>query len=232
MWPATSTSPDGHEDAGTAPSVWTSTPRPINCMRGVDRFIAEWDAGIGGANRRYRLKRSSFGNINRNGRPGGLRAPALPHWHPQFPDSIEAGVRDLVLALVANGRWISYTSCAGHHYVSPHLPSSERHVGLLPRDDAERTQLATRLEHVVVAARRRSRSRAIVPLLAAHALHDRARSYPVIDLYLSRAADAAWDLYFADIDQETRRVTQLVAEAFHHPLQSRSGGSEEEDEQR
>jgi uncharacterized protein len=184
-------------------------------LRNVPAFIAAWDSGGDGRARwRYRLRRSFVGNINTKGQIGGLSAPALPHWHPQFGPAIEEGVRALVLALIRGGETISYTSCTGHDYRPLPLENVERHVGLLPRNACERDRLVDRLTRVIALARPCLRGVAAYPGLLSTSLQDRDRLWPTVDLYIARQSNGSWSDYFNELDAATRHVVEAVDAVF------------------
>lgn len=195
-------------------SLWLMPRRKINRMRNVPGFIRLWDEGKPDDRHwRYRLRRSSSGNINSTGSIGGLSAPALAHWHPQFEAGLEDGVRALVLALVCGGRWISYTSCAGHHYGDLPLQNAERHVGLLPRSEAERDVLAAALVKIVKADQSNASDVARAGLVSTW-LDDRGRNWPTIELYIAKNPERTWDEYFSEVDRETNRIVDNALDAF------------------
>jgi len=81
---------------------------------------------------------SAYGNLNIQGTPYDLRAPAVPPCCDDFDRFIEPGIRDLVLLLVRRWGLLTYTSCEGHRYppqagLGPQLP----HVGWIVRSQRD-----------------------------------------------------------------------------------------------
>lgn len=108
-----------------------------NQITALRQFIASWDSppGPSGA-ARVPLKRGKLGNINLQGTVEGP-APIFTPSHPQFVESLEEGVKDLVLCLIAKLGCITYSSCAGHASEDGRRLLCGRSVSIVPRDAAE-----------------------------------------------------------------------------------------------
>jgi uncharacterized protein len=171
-------------------------------MDDLDGFIAQWDDPAHPGNAEvFDLKHSEFGNINDNGQPGLYRSPELTPHHAQFRTAIEPGVRDLVVALVEQHRWITYCSCAGHLYPDTGVEPAERHVGIVPRDAAERDRVVGVLSGVIAATVAATPSCDAVRLgLANDVIGDGTTRRDTVELWFARAAGTDWSRYFSQLE--------------------------------
>jgi hypothetical protein len=122
-----------------------------NVMSGAGAFVRAWDAAPARP-REMPLHHGAGGHRNLSGSP---TAPAVifPRRHPQFEDSLEPGVRELVLALIKRFDCVTYSSCEGHPALDGTV-ARERAVDILPRDDGEHRRLRAGLRSCVRYARR------------------------------------------------------------------------------
>jgi uncharacterized protein len=118
---------------------------------GLNLFRKKWDEGrqLQGVSCKNAL--SDQGHINLNGSATCFRSAIFTPADPEFLDSIEVGVRDLVLFLVEKLNCITYSSCEGHP-PTEHAPMRQRHVGILPRDEEEYARLLHQLRRAAEAA--------------------------------------------------------------------------------
>ncbi len=94
-----------------------------NEMDDIAEFIQRWDDENHPVNRSNpTILTSLLGNINDNGQAGLYRSAELSPHQRDFVESIEEGVRDLVLAIADENGWITYCSCAGHRYPNTTIP--------------------------------------------------------------------------------------------------------------
>ncbi len=210
------------------PTVWRRPPafRLVNKMGDISRFLEEWDRATETRfNGCYEFAESPFGNINSGGVPAGMSAPDVPYWHQDFNAAIEAGVRELVWALIQDGVWVSYSSCAGHLYPRGTFQNVERHVGLLPRDADELERMTELLESAVIHARGMLPRSAVEVALIATTLTGSAGSYPAVDVYMSRASGAPWNAYFDDLANATANFIELLSPFLQLNARRESGCS-------
>jgi len=121
----------------------------VNAVSGLTQFRAEWDA-------RQRhdgpvAEPEGEGPINVEGSARCSSAAIFTPAAPEFRGSIEARVRPLVLFLVEQLGCITYSSCEGHPPEGD-AAMRGRHVGILPRDEADRTRLCAVLVAAAAAA--------------------------------------------------------------------------------
>lgn len=186
-------------------------PREPNRIANVRELLCSWES-LRTAHAKC-FATSDAGNINFGGVLAGTYAHIFTPREPSFESAIEAGVRPVVLALVREAGLVTYTSCEGHSYASSE-PSSECHVGVLPRTIGEllRTWRAFR----------RTVSQACdglsVSCLAFYPwyLYDQKgdREVPVIDLYLHRRLNVDLDRYFEERSQDASWVASVLQEEF------------------
>jgi hypothetical protein len=70
-------------------------------------------------------------------------------WHPQFEESLERGVSEMVLRLIDRLECITYSSCEGHPSADGTLLLSERNVDVLPRGAGELRRLRHELSSLI-----------------------------------------------------------------------------------
>jgi hypothetical protein len=174
--------------------------RGVNRFDGARALMAEWDDPQAMRNRvKYPLRKSAYGNINDTGGAGELPALILTPTHPHFERFVEEGVRTLVVVLARRHGLITYTSCEGHRYDEGGPSSSERHVGLLPRSQAEYDAA----ERTFIAVGREVNALALTPhvqvALLRHTLDVGQEQLPALDLYLARNKSSGWSDYFASV---------------------------------
>lgn len=173
-----------------------------NMMADSSAFLRAWDTPAERSRHEvFPLSTSPYGNINDRGKAGCYDAPDLTPHHPQFHDAIEPGVRDLVLLLVESYRWVTYSSCQGHQYPGLPLPSVERHVGILPRDESERARilniLAAAVSGLTPAYDQQNDVRFVISLDQLEDEHGTRRH--TVELWFAIAG--GWSEYFTTIDQ-------------------------------
>lgn len=177
----------------------------VNRFDGACRLIGGWSDPP--QPHRVALEVSSVGNINTSGVPGRLCGHALVRSHPQFVASLEPGIRELVLLLCDDFKWITYTSCQGHAYDDPKVYNMERSVGLLPRTHEEYLLMLRIFDR---AAYEVNRGRFLSPvrlIVEKERLDDGGRARPVV--FLTFAARyfycrRGWALYFKVLDKAYR----------------------------
>lgn len=130
-----------------------------NRVTGLADFRAEWDRKRPSARAAATVAEGDHGHINVEGSASCLSGAIFTPADPEFLRSIEEGIRPLVTLLVEDLDCITYSSCEGHP------PAGEArmrvsHVGILPRDDADRARIRAALEPAAAA----------VPLAAAAVL--------------------------------------------------------------
>jgi uncharacterized protein len=116
----------------------------VNAVSGLARFREEWDARKGNASAGGAAEPPTDGPINIEGTARCQSAAIYTPAAPEFRGSIEARVRPLVLFLVEQLGCITYSSCEGHPPEGEALMRG-RHVGILPRDEADRLRLVALL---------------------------------------------------------------------------------------
>lgn len=187
-------------------------PRYPNHALDVRGTIAAWDSkGVSfpGDTLVARLARSPINNLNIDGSVEILRAPSIPHWHPAFHDSIEEGIRPVCLHIAADRGWITYTSCEGHYSTIAGVSSSERHVGILPRDGNEFDEIHAFLRAAIVRYQQFAIGETIPVALMLSLLFDNSGAWPAIDVVFVCKRGLDWPTYFEKLDASTRSL--LVA---------------------
>ncbi len=185
----------------------------VNRMAACDEFLASWDDPSHPRNHApVDVRLTDYGNISQTGELGDYRGHALSRWHPQFADSIEAGVRPLALALAEACGYITYTSCQGHTYPGRAITPVERHVGLLPRDGAEHRAMIAHLRTVCAAVGQECGARHVRLALLRHKLDTDGGTRPVVTLFFFRRRwNSPWPGYFEELDEATHLAVTTIA---------------------
>ena len=118
----------------------------------------------------------------------------------RYSESIEPGVRALVQLFALEFGWITYTSCEGHIYAKTGLLPVERHVGIAPRNEHERTQIISTL----VSLRRAMSLKTLVGPVEISVIPSRlespARTLSVVDFCFLRRRWRSWRAYFCALE--------------------------------
>jgi uncharacterized protein len=184
----------------------------VNRMEAFDEFVASWAAPDHPRNQApVVLNSTEYGNISETGELGDYRGHALSRWHPQFASSVEEGIRPLVLLLVERCGYITYTSCEGHSYPGRDVPPVERHVGLLPRDEAERQVMVATLRSACRSVGTASGARHVRMGVLRHKLETQNGARPVVTLFFFRRwLNSPWSSYFSELDEVTRLTVKTL----------------------
>jgi hypothetical protein len=182
-------------------------PRIENHSSRVDLFMRLWDTPMTAAQQdelarsvSVTQQRSAFGNLNNEGTPYPSQSCLISRFHPDFESIIEPGVRSLLATIAIDLDLVTYTSCEGHNYTGTARCPDERHVGIIPRSTDEAARVLGVFEAAARATNQRHPGAAAEAAIMRHTVADGDRVYPAIDLYVSRAAHASWDAYFAELD--------------------------------
>ena len=181
-------------DSFTAPS------RGGNYIHGLLAFVERWHTRAeqtlppSGA-----LITGEAGNINIDGRPESHESLVMTRWHAEFAESLEPGVRELVLKLVSAWNCITYSSCEGH----PTTPASgrrHRHVCILPRSATEYAALLAALTSLARTANADAGSSGARAKVLQCIVTGDGLEAPSLDLVFSSREGDDDDAYFADLE--------------------------------
>jgi hypothetical protein len=158
---------------------------------------------------RTQVRASESGNINIAGTDGASLSMIFLPWQEGFFETIEPGVRDLVRFFAFQLDYITYTSCEGHWY-RDRGAGDERHVGILPRTEAEKSMALNGFAAVGYEWNRRC-AHSPITIAAMHGTvkDDQAR-LPTLDLYLAKRNGASWHSYFSVLDTASRRLDEIL----------------------
>lgn len=128
----------------------------INRIKGqnLSLFVKEWDAFDYKKNKVNYLKKSKIGNINNLGKPSCSEAQLFTKNDSCFVDSIEPKVKELVLVIINNLNYITFSSCEGHpEYFDKDeqilVNFRERQVSILPRNENEHQKILKTFNEIV-----------------------------------------------------------------------------------
>ncbi|MBX3190380.1 MAG: hypothetical protein KF819_25495 [Labilithrix sp.] len=125
----------------------------INRVAGLEEFRAAWD--VAKARPRHDPQdnqESADGHINIEGNARCMSAAIYTPADAEFARALEPGVRPLVEHLVDALDCITYSSCEGHPPTADGYTMRVRHVGILPRDAADRDRILAALEPAALPA--------------------------------------------------------------------------------
>lgn len=111
-----------------------------NYVSGLENFLKVWDdivAYNSASDNGQSFVKGENGAINADGQLSCFEASIFALHSPSFDQSIEEGVRELVLFVVHQMNCITYTSCEGHFDKSQEDYLQLRHVGIIPRNQKE-----------------------------------------------------------------------------------------------
>jgi uncharacterized protein len=194
-----------------APAVApTASRRPTNHLSGVADFLGRWDDTEGTMSTSDALFRvSPLGNINAEGSPSCESAAIFDRHHPLFLDSLEPGVRDLVVQLIERLGCITYSSCEGHRGLGSIQPFSLRQVGILPRDEREYQRLAEALVVLAGASNATGTAATVRIAVSSGVLTSEVEDRPCIDLVFVAVTDDE-DAYFRDVEAASRTFLRAL----------------------
>jgi hypothetical protein len=190
----------------------------INVFHGARQFMHRWDyfssrkAPSARGRIRTGVSTSSAGNINGGGTAFSSASPIFIFAEDGFLLSIEPGVRALVSYMAGELNLITYTSCEGHLYADER-PADLRHIGILPRNDAERARIVQVFERCVSDWNTETRNLPAWPAITMRQLVDREALLSVVDLGLQRAHGQPWKAYFAGLDHCTSLLIEILRKA-------------------
>jgi uncharacterized protein len=125
-----------------------------NTIVGIASFLEAWDR-VPEHPHRLRVKHGLQGHRNLLG-TNSAPAVVFTRWHPQFKESLETGVADLVVLMIQRLDCVTYSSCEGHASEDYARLLSGRSVDVLPRDAEEQQRLRNDLRSRVGRVRRAS----------------------------------------------------------------------------
>ncbi len=187
----------------------TAAARSINYAAGLTDFLRRWDNAEEVAGTRDALfKASPLGNINAEGSPSCSRSAILDRHHPLFLDSLEPGVRDLVVQLIQRLDCITYSSCEGHRGEGSVRQFSLRQVGIVPRDEREHQRLAEALVALAQATNATDAATKVHIAVRSGVLVSEVEDRPCIDLVFVAGTDDE-DIYFQAVEEASRTFLRV-----------------------
>jgi len=184
------------------------SPREENVFNGARQFMHRWSyfknkvapsaLGSLAAN----VRQSAAGNLNIQGKSFAAPSVMFLPWQQGFENVVEPGIWPLVEVFTHKLNFITYTSWEGHLY-GQNTPIDERHIGVVPRTDAEYEVI---LNLFIDACRAWGTPRymsAIQPGIMENRLIDGDTVLPSLDFYLSCKNEDLSAEYFQQIDGAT-----------------------------
>lgn len=135
----------GVECAKTKDGVFTTRHDNLNFCTDAQSFSRKWDIPITANNEMTLFRSGAHGNISETGCVDIPESPILTPEHPNFLQTIEREVRDIVHFLVHKLNCITYSNCPGHR-LSHDKVFRRRNIGILCRDGVELSYLLSALK--------------------------------------------------------------------------------------
>ena len=174
-----------------------------NQMTNLDAFCRTWDSA-GTSASEATILRSEFGNINLQGSPLSQASWNIVRSDPRFSEFLEDGIKELVLVLTDDFKWITYSSCEGHFYPDEDIPPRRRSVSIAPRSLQEAARIAGVLQFVKDTVR----SEHVEFLIRAIPIVDESRHHLGIELDL--LPKSGWANYFDNLHAVTTEATDTL----------------------
>jgi hypothetical protein len=177
----------------------------VNHLGGMEEFLKQWDGEQSARPGALApLCTSIWGHINLEGTPSCIEAAIFVKSHPQFDSALEPGVKQLVHELISLFDCVTYTSCQGHisavdHSVTEADSVKPRHVGILPRNEAEHQQLFHLLSTAATHVNERMSVRSVWVAVRDQILTSEESDVSCIDVVFADASRDAED-YFVHVD--------------------------------
>lgn len=191
--------------------------REENNFPGARQFMHRWDffrdrptpSALGTI--RSSVKRSETGNLNIRGTNYASTSTMFISRQDGFLDVVEKGVRAWVELFAIAYDMITYTSCEGHDYGNA-IPPDQRHVGIIPRSDAEYRICRDFFMAVAEHWNRTGQNHCSEAAIMEGRLRDRDADLPTLDFYLIKIQATSWADYFRMLDTDTGSLL----ETFRH----------------
>lgn len=126
-----------------------------NRIFGYYQFLNRWEDRVEVGSQGILFKKSLSGKKNLDGSEENFSSHLLTRWHPSFENSLEAGIRELVLQLVHHLDCVTYSSCEGHSSTSTEK-MRVRNVRVITRSWTEHTYLRECLKHLAFVSNEQS----------------------------------------------------------------------------
>jgi hypothetical protein len=183
----------------------------------MKNFLSSWDDRSHPKNTiSEQLYCTAHGNVNTTGVAGDYKTYLFSRHQLQFRDSLETGVKELVLLLVEDFEWITYTSCEGHHYGYSSIDPVERRVGIIPRSSEEADNIRSVLDNAANKVNPVFVSRGVEVAINSGMVASESEGYPVIKLYFHALKGTSWQSYFEQLEPLYRAF--IIALRQQHSL--------------
>ena len=200
-------------NGGTHPA-----PREINTFDGARAYLHRWDffktrpapPATGRIKRWAQL--SATGNINKAGSVGSSESAMFLPFQAGFEEVVEPGILPLVRYVALELDYVTYTSCAGHHY-SASGSGDERRLGILPRNPAEYEEVLGLARRAVSLCNEALPGEGIRMEIVEGGLSDRGTVLDVLDIYFAKARSIDWQRYFEEVDAATALFIESLRQA-------------------
>jgi hypothetical protein len=177
------------------------------------QFMQRWDEAAVPQTRSEQGNRiSRDGRINLAGTEACPKAIIYTRRDKEFVESLEPGVRRLVLTLVESFDCLTYSSCEGHRHPTSGGTPSLRHVGILPRNADEYDALIRIISRVASMSNQRFPGGAVKVLVVERVLSSDDLEAPCFEVMFERAKKD-WPIYFSQLEEVYELFLKQLMEA-------------------
>ncbi len=198
------------EDKSVLIELSKKLDKNINYVSGLSTFMQSWDysKAIFETNAEI-FHKSLHGNINNDGTEVCMTAAVLIASHPKFEDSLEEGVKELVLALIQEFNCITCSSCQGHFSIENTMPMRERTVEIIPRNDVEYNELLFKLKELADKANLQVDQNAVKLMILENILESEHICTPCLRI-IFKSQSQNEEQYFQETESLYKKYVELI----------------------
>ncbi|KOR34403.1 MULTISPECIES: hypothetical protein [Planktothricoides] len=187
-------------------------------VSGVKEFIQSWDDCFVEVTETDVFATSPQGNINSEGTSACYNSAIFPKYHRYFKKSLEAGIRELAIALIRKYNCITYSSCQGHATTNDAV-MRQRYVAILPRTPQEYERFFNLFHHLAKLTNQQIADNSVKVAIGDDPVESEDGVMPGITLFF--VADHKDEtLYFHDVEIAYQKVLEIVLSHSEGALRS------------
>jgi hypothetical protein len=177
-------------------------------VSGVKEFIQSWDDCFVEVTETDVFATSPQGNINSEGTSACYNSAIFPKYHRYFKKSLEAGIRELAIALIRKYNCITYSSCQGHAATNDAV-MRPRYAAILPRTPQEYERFFNLFHHLARLTNQQIADNSVKVAIGNDPVESEEVVMPGITLFfVADHTDEA--LYFHDVEIAYQKVLEIL----------------------